>query len=167
MTPVLLSLLLAAVAPPPAVVFAGDLPRGASLTAADLEKLGPVDQGQDNPEPTARVTGVPLLKVLRSLGYEDGPKGPQTPKAEKHSGYRKVVVVTASDGYQSVFTCAEIDENLGPTQALLVYKQAGRPLGTDLGPFRMVVPTDKGASRAIYNVTRVDVVDLRRVLPRP
>jgi hypothetical protein len=42
------------------------------------------------------VVGVPLLAVLRRLGWEAGPQGKSVSPREKHSGYRFVIVASAA-----------------------------------------------------------------------
>lgn len=87
------------------------------------------------------------------------------PPAEKRLGYKRVVVVTAPDGFQSVFSAAELSEGMGKTQVLVVWMVDGRPLPTEQGRLRLVVPTDAERSRSLHTLRRIDVVDMRRIVP--
>lgn len=135
--------------------LSGDLPRTGSLSLAELQKLGTVDTVWSK----HKVTGVPLDKVLAAFGFTPGEMGKDVPKAEKRRGYRKVVVATAADGFQAVFSCAEVSSALGPTQALVIWELDGQPLSADTGPLRLVVPTDRETSRSLWQLVKLEVVD--------
>ncbi|HEX7815038.1 molybdopterin-dependent oxidoreductase [Dyella sp.] len=68
------------------------------------------------------------------------------------------VRITASDGYQIVFSVAELDPNFGNTRVILADSKDGQPLDKD-GPYRLIVPGDKRPARWIRNITQIDVVD--------
>ena len=82
------------------------------------------------------------------------------PKAEKRAGYRKVVVATARDGFQAVFSCAEIAEGKGATRALVAWAIDGKPLPPEMGPLRLVVLTDGEPARSIYQLESLKVVEV-------
>jgi len=75
-------------------------------------------------------------------------------------GWRRVVVASAPDGFQAVFTVAELTPHLGPTRALVAWKIDDKALPPDRGPLRLVVLTDKVASRSVHAVNRLEVVEL-------
>ena len=108
-----------------------------------------------------KVTGVRLDRVLLRLGFSEGPMGPQANPKQKHQGLRGAVIASAADGFEAVFSIGELLETLGATNALVVWDMDGQPLPAALGPFRILVLTDKGASRSIHQVTGLRVVDLR------
>ena len=101
--------------------------------------------------------GAALDKVLVALGFDPGAKGPDVKPAEKHRGLVAAVVVTARDGYQAVFSTAELLPAVGPTRAFLVWSEDGVALGDDVGPFRLIVPTDKEPARAIRQINRIEI----------
>lgn len=69
-----------------------------------------------------------------------------------------LVRVTASDGYQVVFSLGELDPTLGGERVLIAYARNGEPLAKD-GPLRLVVPGDKRGARWVRNVVAIDVID--------
>jgi DMSO/TMAO reductase YedYZ molybdopterin-dependent catalytic subunit len=71
----------------------------------------------------------------------------------------------ARDGFQAVFSCAELAEEMGATKAMLIWKIDGKPLAPEQGPVRIVVLTDKEASRSVYGVEKLEVIDLRSRRP--
>lgn len=183
MTALLAALLLAA-APDAGVPLSlrveGDLIKTASLSVKDLAELGAVTVDwtdghaahSKNAECAApaqksdagcghKVTGVRLDRVLLRLAFSEGPTGPQANPKQKHQGLRSVVIASAADGFEAVFSVGELLETLGATNALLVWEMDGQPLPPGLGPFRILVLTDKSASRSIHQVTGLRVVDLK------
>lgn len=160
----LIATLLSTPAAPPAggvLQISGALPKSGSLSIADLEAMGPVSSTWTLHGEKHEVYGVPLDKVLSRFGFEPGPMGKSLPKQEKRKGFRMVVIATAADGFQSVLSCAEVFESMGPTKALLVWKIDGKPIPAEQGPLRLVVVTDKEPSRSIYGVRALEVVEPR------
>ena len=135
----------------------GALPKTGKVTVKELEAMKPEKATWTDHGAQREVEGVPLIKVLAAFGFESGPMGMGVAPAQKRPGYKKVVVVTAKDGFKAVFTCAELE--IGATRALLVWKTDGKPLPADHAPFRLVVPTDKEGSRSPYAVERIEVID--------
>lgn len=150
---------------PEQISIAGDLPRTGHLSQEDLEKLGPVDIEFTLKEGTHTFRGVPVDKVLEHFGFDKGPETPETPPREKRTGWRKVLVASAPDGFQAVFSCAEVVQSMGATKAYLAWKMDGKDLPTDAGPFRLVVPSDQERARSIYRLNRIDVVDMQKLIP--
>ncbi|MHA6204961.1 molybdopterin-dependent oxidoreductase [Dyella soli] len=70
----------------------------------------------------------------------------------------RLVRVTGADGYQVVFSAAELDEDFGGAVVIVADSRDGKPLSQD-GPFRLVVPKDKRPARWVRNVTTIEVVD--------
>jgi Oxidoreductase molybdopterin binding domain len=147
------------------LAIAGALPRTGALSLADLQKLGPTKATWTSRGEQHQVTGVRLDKILVAFGFETGSMAKSTPKRQKMSGWRKVVVASAPDGFAAVLSCAEVSEGMGATQALIVWELDGKPLSVERGPFRLVVLTDKEPSRSVYSVSKLEVVDLAARAP--
>jgi hypothetical protein len=130
-------------------------PGGKSLMlgTADLEKLTvrEVDVTDPHGHEASRYRGVALSAVLALV---DAPFG----DALRGRALGTSLRVEAADGYQVVFSLAEIDPSLGSTDALLAFERDGKPLGADLGPFRIVVPTDKRGARWVRQVVKLSVL---------
>jgi len=69
------------------------------------------------------------------------------------------VVVEAVDRYRAVFALAEVAPGIGEREVLVADREDGRPLPEGVGPFRLVVPGDKGGMRAVRQVAAVRVRD--------
>ncbi len=139
----------------------GDLVTTSSFSAKELAELTPtpVEWTDKRGKHTGR--GVRLDAVLLKAGFSEGPMGPTVEPKVKHQGLRAAVIATASDGYEAVFSMGELLAHLGATTAWLVFEVEGKPLSPEVGPFRLVIPTDKGASRSLHQLVKLRVVDLR------
>lgn len=151
--------------PSAAIDVRGDVPKPGLITLQDLAQLGSITSTWTLHGQSHTVVGVPLEKVLRRAGWEPGVMSKTVPPAEKRVGYKRVVVVTAPDGFQSVFSAAELTEGMGKTQVLVVWSVDGKPLPAEQGPLRLVVPSDAEPSRSLHHLRRIDVVDMRRIVP--
>lgn len=98
---------------------------------------------------TTAFTGVLLWDVLNAAGIVLDP-------LIKNDILRRVVVVTGTDGYKSVFTLGELAPNFGGNQVMVVYAANGAPLDTQ-GPTRIAVPTDKQGGRFVSNIATIKV----------
>ena len=146
---------------PPTLSIAGDLSAPVRLTLADLKALGPATVEWTVHGRKRAALGVPLDKILTKAGFSAGPMGKDVPVGEKRSGWKKAVVASAADGFQAVFSCAELFPDMGPTRALVAWEIDGKSLLPEEAPFRLVVTTDKEPSRSLYKLVRLEVVDLR------
>jgi formylmethanofuran dehydrogenase subunit E len=146
---------LAAEAP---LQVAGAIARPAALQLRDLEAMQPLRTTWKVGDESRTVLGVPLDKLLERQGLSPGRMGDDG--QEKGKGWRRVVVASAPDGFQAVFSVAELTPHLGATRALIAWKIDDKPLPADRGPLRLVVLTDKVASRSVHSVNRLEVVEL-------
>jgi hypothetical protein len=144
----------------PTLHVAGALPKTGTLGLAELEKLGSTTVAWPSHGQTRQVTGVRVDKVLAHYGFTPGPMGKDAPVKDKVKGYREVLVATARDGFQAVFSCAEVTEGMGTTSAFVVWQVDGKPLGPEVGPLRLVVITDGEPARSIRQLDWLRVVDV-------
>lgn len=158
----LLTLALVAASPAPAAATV-ELNHGhkkLSLDRKSLEALGTTEVTWTERGTAHKVRGVALDKVLVTAGFDKGGMSKEMSPAQKRAGWKKVVRVTATDGFQAIFSCAEVSPDMGSTTAVLALDVDGKPIGDDVGPFRLVVPTDKEPSRSVRNVKRIEILDL-------
>jgi len=140
---------------PPSVKVGGSVKQTLTLTQADLAKLprASVRLGSSGAETVYE--GVWVYEVLRRAGVPLG--GELRGKA-----LASYVLARARDGYEVVFSLAELDPSFTDSQFLLADTVDGKPLASDQGPFRLVVPKDKPGARAIRMLTELEVVQLRK-----
>jgi len=147
---------------PKTIDVSGALPRSASLGQVELNALGATTATWTLHGTRHQVTGVRLDKVLTHLGFTPGPMGKDVPVAQKRAGFRKVVIATARDGFQAVFSVAECFQGMGPGEVLVAWAVDGKPLAPTDGPFRLAVLTDAEPSRSIRQLQKLEVVDVAR-----
>ncbi|HTP80497.1 MAG TPA: molybdopterin-dependent oxidoreductase [Bacteroidota bacterium] len=69
-----------------------------------------------------------------------------------------VLVVQAADGYQAVFTLAEIDPTNSSNSLILAYREDGKWLDAKNGPLRIISPSEKRHVRWVRQVQSMHVV---------
>ena len=123
-----------------------------SLTAADLKALPHVSAGIHNPHTNAdeSYSGVRLSDLLAKM---DAPLG-----TELHGfALASYIVATGSDGYQAIFSLAEVDPSFHPGEILVADTMNGAPLDATTGPFRLVVTEDKRPARSVRNLVEIEL----------
>jgi hypothetical protein len=103
---------------------------------------------------TESFTGVLLWDLLNLPPVGGITTDPNT----KNDILHKVIVVTGSDCYQSVFGAGEINPSFGGNQIMVAYATGGASLGT-AGFARIVVPGDKAGGRFVSNIVEIEVKD--------
>jgi DMSO/TMAO reductase YedYZ molybdopterin-dependent catalytic subunit len=136
----------------------GNVAQSLSLTVADLKRY-PARQidyapargteGKAGNEPPRRYTGCLLRDVLAAA------KPVESKPRELRKSY---VVVTASDGYEVVFSWAELFVSPIGDSAFVVYERDGAPLSDDEGRIALVVVTD---TRPVRHVKWLKSLTLR------
>ena len=99
-------------------------------------------------------TGVLLWDLLNNPPVG----GIVTNPSVKNDILHKVVIVTGTDCYQSVFGAGEIDPFFGGSQIMVAYATGGQSLGNN-GFARIVVPEDKAGGRFVSNIAKIEVHD--------
>lgn len=119
------------------------------LKAADLAGLPrasvpvPQDAGAKTYE------GPVLAYVLRAGGLPVGPRLHGDP-------LRAYVIVTGADGFQAVFSLAELDKDYHDGTVVLGDKVDGQALPAKEAPWRLAVSGDRKRWRSVYGVTRIE-----------
>jgi hypothetical protein len=125
------------------------------LTAADLAEMPRATVETRNDGLAVRYEGVWLHEILKKAGL---PAGTEL----RGKALATYVLAEARDGYQVLFSLAELDPAFTDHQVLLADKANGKPLSGADGSFRLVAPKDKRGARSIRMLTRIQVVGLRK-----
>jgi Oxidoreductase molybdopterin binding domain len=99
--------------------------------------------------------GVWIHDVLKRAGV---PQGGEL-RGKALAGY---VLAEAQDGYQVVFSLAELDPAFIDDDILLADTANGKPLFGAQGRFRLVAPKDKPGAQSVRMLTKLEVVQLRK-----
>jgi hypothetical protein len=115
--------------------------------AGQLKKVEYTAKGQKHSS-----TCVPLLAIVQAAEPVADPK-------HKNFAMRLAVVVAAGDGYAVTFGMGELMPDVGNRAAWLALDTDGQALSGREAPAKLVVPSDGKPSRAVWGITRIDVVD--------
>src|ERR1700722_11321014 len=146
---------LAAQEAPSTIQVTGAVKQPLTLTADDLAKMPRATVRTTNNGMETVYEGVPLHEVLKRAGVPQG--GELRGKA-----LTNYVLAEAQDGYQVVFSLAELDPAFIDNEILLADTANGKVLFGAQGRFRLVVPKDKPGARSVRMLTRLEVVQVRK-----
>jgi DMSO/TMAO reductase YedYZ molybdopterin-dependent catalytic subunit len=144
-------------ATPPAalLIVSGDVQAALSLSLDDLRRLPPARVEVAEQGGTAAYDGVRVADLLDKAGVPLG--------SRLHGeALATCVLAGAADGYQVVFSLAELDPAFSSHEVIVAYAVDGAPLPAGQGPLRLVARGDRRAARAVRSVTRLDVIRVRR-----
>ncbi|MCZ4225112.1 molybdopterin-dependent oxidoreductase [Pedobacter rhodius] len=135
-----------------AVVKVGGVLTGPrSITVADLQNLERVQVSRkDKDNKKHQYTGVSLSALLVQCGATTG-------KDLRGKNLTKYVIAEASDGYQVIFSLAELDPEFSDDKIILADTIDNAPLAPADGPFRIIVQKDKRPARCIKQVRSIRI----------
>ncbi len=126
-----------------------------TIAAADLKALPRARAEIKDDGRTVVYEGVLVAEVLKRV---DAPLG----AAMRGDALTTFVVATASDGYQIVFSLAELDPALTGSEIIVADSADGKPLVEKQGPFRVVVPRDTRPTRSVRMLDRLELTRIRK-----
>jgi DMSO/TMAO reductase YedYZ molybdopterin-dependent catalytic subunit len=126
-----------------------------ALTADDLAKMPRASVKTTSSGMDTVYEGVWLSEVLKKAGVPQG--GELRGKA-----LATYVLASAEDGYQVLFSLAELDPSFIDNQILVADTANGKPLFGAAGRFRLVVPKDKPGARSVRMLNKIEVVQVRK-----
>ena len=133
------------------VKISGVLTKPYTLTLADLAKMPRVKVSRKDGDSTNyEYSGVLLSTVLAKGGATLG-------KDLRRENLTKYVIIEAIDGYQVVFSLAELDADFTDEKIILADTVDNEPLFSTEGPFRIIVEHDKRAARCIKQVMSIKI----------
>jgi len=137
------------------LTVAGDVTTPLELSAADIKTMPrtTVTLKQDGRD--VKYEGVLVAEILKRAGVPLGHdlSGPAV---------ATYVLATAGDGYQAVFSLAELDPAFTSNDIIVADSIDGKPLFDYQGPFRIVAPLDKRGARGVRMLQTLNVVRLRK-----
>jgi len=124
----------------------GEVTKPVTLYEGDIGKMNKVSvtltdkDGKDH-----SYKGVPVLDLLNSAGVTTG-------KQLRGENLSKYVLVKCSDGYEVLFSLAEMDTAFNNKMIILATEADGKPIANGKGPFRLVVPGEGRPARSCFQV---------------
>ena len=99
--------------------------------------------------------GVPLGEILKRAGAP-------IEKELRGKALASYVLAQARDGYQVVFTLAEVAPDFANEPIVVADRRDGKPLPEPQGPLRLVCPNDKAGARSVRMLQSLEIVRLRK-----
>lgn len=94
-------------------------------------------------------SGVPLIELLKPLGVPEKLMGKQL---------RFYLVAQGSDGYEAVYSLAEVTPAMSSATVIVADALGGNPLMADKGPLQLVTTGDKALARCVRNLVAIRVL---------
>jgi len=137
------------------LVVSGDVAQALTITLGDLKTMPrtTVTVGEGAQQTTYE--GVLVGELLRRAGVPLG-------RDLSGGALTTYVQATAADGYQVVFSVAELDPAFTANDIIVADTGNGKPLLEAQGPLRLVAPHDKRAARGVRMLRGLQVVRLIR-----
>lgn len=133
----------------PSIRVSGEVTKPLQLRAADLAKMKRVTVSMKDRDGSEHAyTGVPVGEVLEMAGVTTG-------KQLRGKNLTKYMLVKCGDGYEVVFSLAELDADFTDRTVVIADESEGKPLPPGKGPFRLVVPGEKKPARCTFQVTEL------------
>lgn len=139
----------------PSLAVAGDVATVLSLSPDEMKALPRTKVEVKDDDRTIVYEGVLVGEILKRAGV---PLGTEL-RGDAVASY---VLASASDGYQAVFSLAELDPGFTSNDIIVADTIDGKPLFAYQGPLRIVAPKDARAARSIRMLQRLDVVRLKK-----
>ncbi len=138
----------------PSVTVSGAVENPLQLGARDLAGFPRAEATLNDHGKSVRYEGVLVSDILKKAG---APVGEEL----RGKALATYVIAKGRDGYQVVYSLAELDPGLTDAKVLLADKTEGKPLPETAGPFRLVAPGDKKMARSVRMLEVLQVVRLQ------
>jgi DMSO/TMAO reductase YedYZ molybdopterin-dependent catalytic subunit len=143
-------------AAPATLTVSGDIPSKLTLKAEDFAKMPRETVSVPDQDGTKiQYEGVPLREILKRAGAP-------MEKELRGKALASYILAKAHDGYQVVFTLAEVAPEFANEPILVADKRDGKPLFGYQGPFRLVCPNDKAGARSVRMLETLEIVQLQK-----
>jgi hypothetical protein len=129
----------------------GEVKTPISLAPLAMDKMGKTAVvAKDHNEKEHTYTGVELYVLLEEAGVTLWPE-------LMGKNLTKYLLIKASDGYQVVFSLAEVDPEFSDKKIVLANRKDGELLSAEEGPFHIIIAGEKRKPRFIRQVISIEV----------
>jgi DMSO/TMAO reductase YedYZ molybdopterin-dependent catalytic subunit len=140
---------------PSTLNIAGDVRTSLSITASELKTLPRTSvEVKEEDGRTVTYEGVLVGELLKRAGATLGGD-------LRGNAMTTYVLASATDGYQVLFSLAELDPAFSNSRIIVADTIDGKPLSAYQGPLRIVSPSDTRPARSIRMLQRLQVVRLK------
>ncbi|MCP1253775.1 molybdopterin-dependent oxidoreductase [Elizabethkingia sp. S0634] len=124
----------------------GDVLHPLELSLSDLSNMPHKNASlKDKDGNTHIYSGVALQDILLKAGVPSG-------KELHGENLSKYLLVKCTDGYQVLFSLAELDSSIADKNIIIADKVDGKPLPEAKGPLRIIAEGEKKPARSSYQV---------------
>jgi DMSO/TMAO reductase YedYZ molybdopterin-dependent catalytic subunit len=135
------------------LVISGDVTTTLTLTPADIKGMPRTSVTIAEEGREVKYEGVLVGELLKRAGAALG-------RDLSGKAVATYVRASAKDGYQAVFSLAELDPSFTSNDIIVADTIDGKPLFDYQGPLRIVAPKDKRGARSVRLLERIEVVRL-------
>jgi len=133
----------------------GDVKDSLTLTPSDIKAMPRTTVTVSEEGREVNYEGVLVAEILKKAGVPLG-------REMNGAAVASYVLAGARDGYQVVFSLAELDPGFTSNDIIIADTIDGKPLFDYQGPLRVVAPHDKRGARSIRMLQTLNVVRLRK-----
>jgi DMSO/TMAO reductase YedYZ molybdopterin-dependent catalytic subunit len=131
---------------PAFIKVSGEVVRPLQLGPADFAKMKRVTVSMKDKDGNEHAySGVAVADVLEMAGVTMG-------KQLRGENLTKYMLVKCADGYEVIFSLAELDATFTDRTVIIADESEGKPLPSGRGPFRLIVPGEKKPARSSFQV---------------
>ena len=127
--------------------ISGEVLRPQNIYTEDISRMSRVNTTlKDRDGKLQTYSGVDIQDILEKAGATMG-------KLLRGENLTKYLLVRCADGYELVFSLAELDSSFTDRRVIIADQLDGKPLPAGRGPFRLIVPGEKKPARSSFQVT--------------
>ncbi|UEQ76969.1 molybdopterin-dependent oxidoreductase [Chryseobacterium arthrosphaerae] len=134
----------------------GEVPDPLELSLTDLSKMPRKEASlKDKDGSIHKYTGVSVQDILAKAGAPSG-------KALHGENISKYLLAKCTDGYQVLFSLAELDASIAGKNVIVADTVDGKPLPESKGPLRLIAEGEKKPARSSYQLEALVVGQIKK-----
>lgn len=134
----------------------GEVSNPLELSLADLSKMPRKEASLKDKDGSVHVyTGVSVQDILAKAGAPSG-------KELHGENMSKYLLARCTDGYQVLFSLAELDASIADKKVIIADTIDGKPLSESKGPLRIVAEGEKKPARSSYQLESLVIGQIKK-----
>lgn len=134
----------------------GEISNPLELSLADLSKMPRKEASLKDKDGSVHVyTGVSVQDILAKAGAPSG-------KELHGENMSKYLLARCTDGYQVLFSLAELDASIADKKVIIADTIDGKPLSESKGPLRIVAEGEKKPARSSYQLESLVIGQIKK-----